>query len=97
MHIAVVAARAQTAGSVCPGLLQNHISSLHQLPKRIVIGLLGIRPEALPLPIRRRRRRKLQINVFRCVGSAGLPLLAKQTRHPSRLAAQARGSRAHAA
>ncbi len=70
--------RAQTAGflSEC---------RLLQIPAAAVIGLLRLRPEASPSLIRcRGDAARLQINVFRCVGSASLC-------HPH--TAHARGSR----
>jgi hypothetical protein len=55
----------------------------------MVIGLIQTRPQAFPLPIRRKgRRSKLQIDVFRCVGSAS----SCQMRTAPHGRAQARGS-----
>ena len=88
-YITVVASRAQTAGSVCPGLLQKTSALCIETPKRMVIGLIQTRPQAFPPPIRRKgRRSKLQIDVFRCVGSAS----SCQMRTAPHGRAQARGS-----
>lgn len=68
MHITAAALRAQTAGSVSPGLLQNSFPLRIQIPMRIVIGLKRIRPQ---VPVPTSHSSEEQINVFRCVGSAG--------------------------
>lgn len=56
-----------------PRTVTENLSLCIEIPERMVIGRIRTRPQAFPPPIRRESgRSKLQIDVFRCVGSSSL-------------------------